>query len=103
VSSRYLSPRAERGRTTTVESAGTLPTFLSSLIVTCAPTVGWSTPFSLPAFSALPLSAIGVMAETTPTRKPPSRTSLPLTRFDPLESWTLTSVVGTNGSPLFAL
>src|SRR6185312_15065258 len=43
------------------------------------------------------------MSVTTPTREPPERTSLPLTRFAPLETRTLTVVVGTNGRPLLAL
>ncbi len=43
------------------------------------------------------------MSVTTPTREPPERTSLPLTRFAPLETRTFTVVVGTNGRPLLAL
>ena len=89
-SSTYFSPSAERGRMTAFESTGTAPAFLSSLSVSFAPT--------------LPLGSItGVMSVTTPMRKPPERTSLPLTRLAPLDTSTLSSRVGTNGSPLLAL
>src|SRR3954452_6091250 len=45
----------------------------------------------------------GLIVSTTPTRKPPTRTSLPGTRFDPFGTRALRSYVGTNGSPLLAL
>ena len=89
-SSTYFRPSAERGRTVTCESAGTAPSLRSSFSVSCAPT--------LP-----PGSATGCIPETTPTRKPPERTSLPGTRFAPLARSTLSCVVGTNGRPEFAL
>ncbi len=89
-SSTYLSPRAERGRMTTFESTGTAPAFLSSLSVRRAPTLWLG-------------SITGCMSVTTPTRKPPERTSLPFTRLAPLETSTSSWRVGTNGSPLLAL
>ena len=52
----------------TLESTGSAPTFLSSLRVSSAPTVGWSTEVSAPMCWAWPLSAIGWIWETTPTR-----------------------------------
>ena len=68
--SMYFRPSAERGRTLMVVSTGTSPTFLSSL--------------SLSSAAAVPLgSVIGFRSSTTPMRKPPSRTSLPLTRLAP--------------------
>ena len=72
------------------ESSGTSPIDLSSLSSSSAPT--------RPAESCT-----GFMSLTTPTRKPPERISLPLTRFCPLAKRTLSVVVGTNGRPLFAL
>ena len=72
------------------ESSGTLPIVLSSLSLSSAPV--WP-----------PLSWTGFMSSTTPTRKPPERISLPLTRFCPLAKRTFSVVVGTNGRPWFAL
>src|SRR6478672_5717445 len=43
------------------------------------------------------------MSETRPIRKPPSRTSLPTVRSAPLAMSTLSSLVGTNGSPRLAV
>ena len=89
-SSTYFSPSADRGRMTMCESTGTGPILRSSLSVTFAPT--------------LPLGSMtGAMSLTTPTRKPPERTSLPLMRLAPLETRTLSWRVGTNGRPLLAL
>ena len=90
VSSTYLTPSAERGRIRIVESLGTSPCALSSSSVTSAPVVPSS-------------SRTGRMSLTTPMREPPLRTSLPLIRFAPLATRTLTVSVGTNGSPLLAL
>ena len=67
--STYLSPSADRGRMSTVESTGSGLTVVSSLSVSCALTA--------PVF----LSVTGVMSVTAPTRVPPMRTSLPLTRL----------------------
>ena len=43
------------------------------------------------------------MPPTKPTREPPIRTSLPTTRLAALGTSALSSYVGTNGRPLFAL
>jgi hypothetical protein len=43
------------------------------------------------------------MAEITPTREPPERTSLPGTSSEPFATRSFSDVVGTNGRPLFAL
>ena len=43
------------------------------------------------------------IADTSPIRNPPSRTSLPTTRFEPSAISTFSSRVGTNGNPSFAL
>ena len=72
------------------ESSGIFPIVLSSLSLSSAPT--------RPADSWT-----GFMSSTTPTRKPPERISLPLTRFWPLAKRTFSDVVGTNGRPLLAL
>ncbi len=90
VSSRYLRPSAERGRMRQRESSGIFPIVLSSLSFSSAP--------ACPAESFT-----GFMSSTTPMRKPPERISLPRTRFWPLAKRTFSDVVGTNGSPLFAL
>ena len=83
-------PSTDRGWIDALESTGTLPCAWSSFSVSCAPV--W------------PLgSAIGFMLAITPIRKPPSRTSLPTTRFEPLAMSTFSSLVGTNGSPVLAL
>jgi hypothetical protein len=75
---------------TTCESTGIAPILRSSFSVSLAPT--------------LPLGSMtGVMSVTTPMRKPPERTSLPLTRLAPLETSTSSWRVGTNGRPLLAL
>ena len=72
----YLRPSSDWAGIEAVESIGTLPLDLLSWSVSCAAT--W------------PLgSLIGVIWETSPTRKPPSRTWLPGTRSDPLAMSTL--------------
>ena len=90
VSSTYFRPRTERGRRLTVESTGISPATLSSLRIVSAPVVPSD-------------SRTGRMSSTTPMRWPPSRTSLPGSRLAPLETWTFSWRVGTNGSPLLAL
>ncbi len=82
--STYFRPSAERGRTTNEVSLASGSTVLSSLRSTTA-TLSWS--------SVLPLVLIRVapICSTAPTRKPPTRTSLPLTSFAPLGSWTFRS------------
>jgi NAD(P)-dependent dehydrogenase (short-subunit alcohol dehydrogenase family) len=78
VISTYFSPSAERGRMSTVESTGSGLTVVSSLSVSSALTE--------------PSSAVtGVMSVTAPTRVPPMRTSLPLTRLAALGTRVLSS------------
>jgi hypothetical protein len=82
VSSTYFRPRADRWRTKIVVSAGSGSTALSSFMLMIAT-------------ASLSRSAVsrvaGVMSSTRPTRKPPIRTSLPFTRFEPDGSSALTS------------
>jgi hypothetical protein len=78
VISTYLSPSAERGRMSTVESTGSGLTVVSSLSV--------STALTEPS-----LAVTGVMSVTAPTRVPPMRTSLPLTRLAALGTWVFSS------------
>ena len=78
VSSTYLRPSADRGRTISVESTGTGSTCLSSLRLSRAV----DSPVS---------DGTGVISSITPTRAPPMRTSLPFTRFAALGSWALRS------------
>ena len=66
------------------------PAIRSSFIVASAPTVPSG-------------SRTGFMSSMSPIREPPSRTSLPGSRFAPLETWNFSVVDGTNGRPLFAL
>jgi hypothetical protein len=66
VTSTYLSPSAERGRTSSVESSGSGPASLSSVRVSTAITVPSS-------------SVLGLIFVTAPTREPPILTSLPTT------------------------
>jgi hypothetical protein len=73
-----------------VVSAGTSPDARSSWTAICAP--------------ALPFASLVVRSSLTkPTLTPPSRTSEPRVSAAPLVACTVTSSVGTNGSPLFAL
>ena len=88
---RALRENAERWRTSSVVSFASGCTDLSSFMCTRA----------IVFFNRG--SYCGTILSTTPTRKPPTRTSLPFTRFAPLGSCAHTSYVGTNGSPLFAL
>ena len=80
-SSTYLSPSAERGRTLTVLSFDSGSTTLSSFIEISA-TERRSPPTS---------TVFGVISSTTPTRKPPTRTSLPFRSLAPEGSTALTS------------
>ena len=80
VSSMYLSPSAERGRIDSSVSAGSSPTLLSSFM--------WITATARPSLSSL---TAGSIRFTTPTRKPPIRTSLPTTRLEPPGISALTS------------
>ena len=74
--SRYLSPRAERERTITVESTGIGSTSRSS--------------FRLRAALSSPSSVCsGSIDSTAPTRTPPTRTSLPGTRVLASGTWTV--------------
>lgn len=66
--SRYLRPTAERGRTINVELSGSGSMSVSSFSVSLAVTL----PF---------LCTTGSIAEIIPTREPPIRTSLPVTRL----------------------
>ncbi len=90
VSSTYFRPIVERGRTITVESTGSGLTSVSSFT--------WSLAVTLPS-----LYACGSILSMIPTRSPPTRTSLPVTRFDAFGSSSQMLYVGTNGRPLFAL
>ena len=78
VISTYLRPSAERGRMSTVESTGSGLTVVSSLSVSSAVTEP-------------SLAVTGVMSVTAPTRVPPMRTSLPLTRLAALGTRVLSS------------
>jgi hypothetical protein len=49
------------------------------------------------------LRVAGSILSMIPTRSPPIRTSLPVTRFEAFGSSIHMLYVGTNGSPLFAL
>ena len=73
VSSTYFSPSADRGRTRSLVSTPSGSTTLSSFNFTTA------TDRRLPAT----LTVFGVMSDTTPTRNPPVRTSLPFTSLSP--------------------
>ena len=78
VSSTNLIPSGERGRTLAVVSAASGSTFLSSFRFTIA--------------TALPESLTpGPTRSTKPTRKPPTRTSLPFTSLAPVGSSAFTS------------
>src|SRR2546421_6228245 len=69
---------------------GTLPFFLSILSFSTA--------------TVLPLGRVtGWRSSTTPTRKPPARTSLPLTRLEPLSICSLYWRGGTKGRALLGL
>ena len=74
--STYLSPSADFGRMITVESLGSGSTARSSL----SPTTATLEPSSW---------RWAVIESTAPTRVPPIRTSLPLTRFAALGAWSL--------------
>ena len=76
--STYLSPSAERGRTISVESLGSGLTLVWSFIVSSAVTEP-------------SLWRLGSIVLTTPTREPPIRTSLPLTRLAALGTSALSS------------
>jgi hypothetical protein len=89
-SSTYFRPSAERGRILISVSTGISPAAWSSFRRSSATVVPSG-------------SAIGVIVSTTPMRKPPSRTSLPSTRFAPLGICTTSWRVGTKGRPAFAL
>jgi hypothetical protein len=78
VISTYLSPSAERDRTISVESDGSSSTFFWSFIRIRALVL----PFSCRS---------GVISLMTPIRKPPTRTSLPSTRFAAFGRSALTS------------
>ena len=79
-----------RGRTMMVESLGS--SFTSVWSFRCSFAV------TLPS-----LCVTGSILSMIPTRSPPIRTSLPVTRFDAFGSCTHRLYVGTNGRPLFAL
>ena len=53
--------------------------------------------------SVLAPTVTGSIFVTIPTRKPPSRTSLPSIRFEPSPMSTFSSRVGTNGRPRLEL
>jgi hypothetical protein len=69
----YLSPSAERGRTRSFVSRASGSIFLSRL--SSATATARRSPFTM--------RTSGAMSFTTPTRKPPTRTSLPFTSFAP--------------------
>ena len=71
--SMYLRPRAERGRTRNFVSRASGSIFLSS--ASSATATLRRSPFTV--------VTSGLMSFTTPTRKPPTRTSLPFTSFPP--------------------
>ncbi len=73
---RYLRPSADFGRMIIVESTGSGSTFLSRLSESSAATR------PLPSWT-------GTTDLTMPTRTPPIRTSLPLTRASALGTWAL--------------
>ena len=77
ISSTYLRPSAERGRTDRVESTASGSIALSSLRSRTA--ITRSSPFTVT--RALLISL------TMPTRKPPARTSLPFTSLAPFGTW----------------
>ena len=81
VISTYFRPSAERGRTLIVVSVASGSTVLSSFIAITA------TDLRSPSSS----TTFGVMSSTTPTRKPPTRTSLPFTSLLPVGISALTS------------
>ena len=81
--STYFSPSAERGRTISVESVASGSTVLSSFRSRTA------TERSLPSGGVL-RNRVRIVS-TMPTRKPPTRTSLPSTRFAPPGTWAETS------------
>ena len=69
----YLSPSAERGRTRNCVSRASGSIFLSRL--SSATATLRRSPFTVVTF--------GLTSLTTPTRKPPTRTSLPFTSLPP--------------------
>ena len=73
LSSMYLRPSAERGRTRNCVSLASGSTFLSS----------FSTATATLRRSPFTVVTSGLMSLTTPTRKPPTRTSLPFTSLPP--------------------
>ena len=77
ISSTYFRPSAERGRTNSVVSTASGSMLLSSFRSRTAMTR--SVPFSW-------IRAL-LMSLTMPTRKPPARTSLPLTSLAPFGTW----------------
>ena len=77
VSWMYFRPSAERGLTLTAVSFASGSTVLSSFSSTTA--------------RARPSITVGVIFSTTPTRKPPTRTSLPSTSLAPFGSTAFTS------------
>ena len=90
MTSMYLRPSAERGRIMIVESTGSGLIRVSSLRSSLAITE--------------PLSCCtGVILSTTPTRRPPMRTSLPFTRLVARGTSAVRRYVGTHGRPWFAL
>ena len=76
VTSTYFRPSADRGRILIVELRASGSTVLSSFIAMTA-TLLVSPPLR---------TTFGVISSTTPTRKPPTRTSLPATSLLPVGS-----------------
>ena len=81
VISTYFRPSADRGRTLIVVSRASGSTVLSSFISTTAMAVS----------PPLTETTLGEIVSTTPTRKPPTRTSLPATSLLPVGSSALRS------------
>ncbi len=81
VSSTYFRPSAERGRIFTVVFRASGSTVLSSFMAITA-TARVLSPLR---------TTFGVMSSTTPTRKPPTRTSLPATSLLPVGTSALRS------------
>jgi hypothetical protein len=81
VSCTYFRPSAERARMMILESTASGWTVLSSFMFTTA--IGTVFPCSI--------CTPGLIVSTTPTRKPPTRTSLPGTRFEPFGTRALRS------------
>ena len=98
--SRYLSPNEDRYRTRKIESLGSGPTLLSSFrssfaatqqVLLCDEVDVWvAVPWELPLATCCGLTRVGVIDSTTPTRCPPIRTSLFLTRREPFGTTTET-------------